>query len=99
MKPMDPVGVQSLIDRFRDLSATKFVDAGFTTSAIEISVATKDSKNPEKVSISKSGDKYIARREGEPALYELDPKAVDDLVKAATDIKEAPAPPAAGSKK
>ncbi len=99
MKPMDPVGVQSLIDRLRDLSATKFPETGFTTPSIELSVATKDSKNPEKISISKSGDKYIARREGEPALYEIESKSVDDLVKAAADVKEAPAAPAAGGTK
>ena len=56
-----------------------------------------------KCSIAKSGDKYIARREGEPSLYELDAKPVEDLQKAAADVKPEPeakpAAPAAGAPK
>ncbi len=33
------------------------------------------------------------QRENEPALYGLDSKTVDDLSKAASDVKPAPAPP------
>ncbi|MBI4891718.1 MAG: DUF4340 domain-containing protein [Acidobacteria bacterium] len=84
LKPMDNVGVQSLIDRLRELSASSFPATGYTTPLIEITVTAKST---EKVSISKSGDKYIARREGEPALYQLEAKAVEDLQKAAADIK------------
>jgi hypothetical protein len=91
-KQMDSVGVQSLIDRLRDISATKFPESGFTKPEIELAVVSKDGKLTEKVSISKAGDKYIARREGEPSLYELDAKAVEDLQKAAADVKEQPAP-------
>lgn len=87
MKPMDPVGVQSLIDRLRELSASSFPSSGFGAPAIEISVTAKTS---EKVAISHSGGNYIARREGEPALYELDAKGVEELEKAAAEIKEAP---------
>lgn len=88
LKAMDSVGVQSLIDRLRDLSAASFPDSGFTAPAIELSVT---SKATERISISKAGDKYIARREGEPALYQLDAKSVEDLQKAAADVKEEPA--------
>lgn len=87
LKAMDPVGVQSLIDRLRDLSAASFPDSGFTTPSIELAVTAKTT---ERVSISKAGDKYIARREGEPALYQLDAKTVEDLQKAAAGIKEEP---------
>ncbi len=95
LKPMDNVGVQSLIDRLRELSATSFPTTGYTTPIIEITVTTKSA---EKVTISKSGDKYIARREGEPALYQLEAKSVEDLQKSASDIKEEPKP-APGAKK
>jgi len=94
LKPMDPVGVQTLIDRLRELSSVAFPSSGFTTPVIEITVKAK---TEEKVSISKAGDKYIARREGEPALYELTASSVEELEKAAQDIKEAPAE--AGKKK
>ncbi|MEJ5368314.1 MAG: DUF4340 domain-containing protein [Bryobacteraceae bacterium] len=88
LKPVDPVGVQTLIDRLRELSAASFPDSGFTSPVIEVTV---NAKSAEKVLISKSGGKYIARREGEPALYELSSSSVEELEKAAGDIKEAPA--------
>jgi hypothetical protein len=43
----------------------------------------------EKVLLSKQGSDYIAKRENEPALYGMDAKTVDDLSKAAGDVKEA----------
>lgn len=86
-KPMDPVGVQTLIDRLRELSAASFPASGFTQPVIEVTVTAKGT---EKVLISKSGDKYIARRDGEPALYEIASSSVDELEKAAADVKEAP---------
>ena len=87
-KPMDSVGVQSLIDRLREMSAVKFVDAGFTTATVEIAVTSKEGKLTEKVGLAKAGDKYIARREGEAGLYELEGKAVDELIAAAGSVKE-----------
>jgi hypothetical protein len=93
-KDMDSVGVQSLIDKLRDLSAIKFVDAGFTTPAIDITVTSNDGKRIEKVLISQAGNQYFAKRENEPAIYELDSNAVQELQRAAADVKEPP-PPAA----
>ncbi|MBI5281097.1 MAG: DUF4340 domain-containing protein [Candidatus Solibacter usitatus] len=89
-KAMDAVGVQGLIDRLRDLSAAKFPESGFGVAGIEVTVVSKESKLTERVSISKSGGKYVARREGEPSLYELEGKAVEELQKSAVDIKEQP---------
>jgi hypothetical protein len=87
LKPVDPVGVQTLIDRLRELSAASFPEGGFASPVIEVTV---NAKSAEKVLISKSGGKYIARREGEPALYELPASSVEELEKAAGDVKEAP---------
>ncbi len=87
LKPVDPVGVQTLIDRLRELSAASFPESGFASPVIEVTV---NAKSAEKVLISKSGGKYIARREGEPALYELPASSVEELEKAAGDVKEAP---------
>jgi len=51
-------------------------------------------KRVEKVTITKQGSQYFAKSEGEPSIYELDGKAVEDLQKAASDVKEQPpAPP------
>jgi len=83
---------QSLIDKVRDLSAAKFVDSGFTQAAIDLTVTSNDGKRVEKVSISKNGENYVAKRENEPSLYQIDSNAVADLQKAAEDLKTA-APP------
>ena len=100
-KKMDAMSSQAFIDKFRDLAATKFVDSGFTTPTITMKVTSNDGKRVENVSIAKSGDTYIARREGEPSLYQLDSKAVEDLQKAAADVKpaEEPKPAPAPAKK
>jgi len=91
-KKMDAASVQELIDKIRDLSASKFVDSGFTAPHIDLTITSNDGKRVEKVAISKAGDNYIAKRENEPTLYQLDSKAVDDLTKSASDVKPAAAP-------
>lgn len=89
-KKMDASGVQSLIDNLRDLAATKFVDTGFSTPVLELTVTSNDNKRTEKVLIAKSGESYLAKRENEPSLYQLDAKAVSDIEKSAEDMKPAP---------
>ncbi len=99
-KKMDAMTAQAFVDKFRDLAATKFVDSGFTTPAIELKVTSNDGKRVENISISKSGDNFIAKREGEPSLYQLDSKAVEELQKSAADVKPAAeATPPAPAKK
>jgi hypothetical protein len=88
-KKMDPGSVQDLIDKIRDLSASKFVDNGFSTPLIDLSVTSNDGKRLEKVAISKAGDNYVAKRENEPALYQIDSKTIDELKKSAEDVKPA----------
>jgi len=93
-KTMDNSTVQTLIDKLRDLSATKFVEAGGGESIFEATVTSNSGKRVEKVVIRKQGTRYFAQRENEPSIYELDGKAVDDLQKAASEVKEAaPEPP------
>ena len=91
-KKMDAGTVQELIDKLRDLSASKFVDSGFTTTLIDLTVTSNDGKRVEKVAISKAGDNYIAKRENDLTLYQLDSKAVDDFRKSADDVKPSAAP-------
>jgi Domain of unknown function (DUF4340) len=93
-KKMDAATVDDLVEKIRDLSASKFVDSGVTTPLFDITVTSNDGKRVEKVAISKAGDNYIAKRENEAALYQLDAKTIDDLRKSAADVK----PPAAPSK-
>jgi hypothetical protein len=89
-KQMDGPSVQSVVDKLRDLAATKFVDAagGGGTPVLDITVTSNSGKRVEKASITKQGDTYFAKRENEPSIYELDGKAVDDLQKAANGVKE-----------
>ncbi len=97
-KTMDNSSVQNLIDKLRDLTATKFPEKGGGQPVFQATVTSNDGKRVEKVTIDKSLDQYFAQREGEPSIYELDSKAVDDLQKAASDVKEQ-APAAAAKKK
>lgn len=92
-KKVDAGGAQDLISKLRDLTASKFVESGFTNPLIEIDVTSGDGKRMEKVSLAKTGDGYVAKRENDTSLYALDASTVDALQKGADEIK--PATPAA----
>jgi Domain of unknown function (DUF4340) len=93
-KTLDNGSVQSLIDKLRDLSATKFADRVAGDVVFQVTVTSNDGKKVEKVAIHKQGADYFAQREGEPSIYQLDAKAVDDIQAAASGIKEAVPEPA-----
>jgi hypothetical protein len=93
-KTMDNSTVQSLIDKLRDLSATKFSERGGGEPVLDVTVTSNDNKRVEKVAIRKQGSQYFAQRENEPSIYELDSSAVEGLQKAAADVKEAAPEPA-----
>jgi len=93
-KKLDEGATETLISQLRDLSADKFPDTGFANPGIEITVTSQDGKRVEKVSLAKSADSFIAKRENEPELYELSASSVSELQKAAADLK-----PAATTKK
>ena len=86
-KKMNAASVDDVITKLRDLSATAFPELGFSNPSIELTVTSDSGKRTENVSIAKSGDSYIARRNGESALYQLAASAVDDLVKAIDAIR------------
>jgi Domain of unknown function (DUF4340) len=91
-KKVDASAVGSLVSKLRDLTATKFVTSGFTHPEIEATVTSNDGKRVEKVLISKSGKDSVAKRDGEPTLYQLDSASVDDLAKLAGEVKPAATP-------
>jgi hypothetical protein len=93
-KKMDAGTVQSLISELRDFTADKFLDSGFANPTIDVSVTSDDGKRVEKVLIAKSKGGYVAKRENDPALYQVNSRSVDDLQKAADEAK----PSAATSK-
>lgn len=88
-KKFDLASAEAVLDKLRDLQATKFVDSGFGTPILEAYISSNNGKRVEKVQVSKSGTAYIAKRENDPSLYVLDSKAVDDLQKAVSDLKPA----------
>jgi hypothetical protein len=53
---MDAMSSQAFIDKFRDLSATKFPDSGFTNATITMKVTSNGGKRVENIAIAKSGD-------------------------------------------
>ncbi len=97
-KTMDNTSVQNFIDKLRDLTATEFTEKGGGDEVFPVTITSNEGKRVEKVTINKQGNQYFAKRENEPSIYVLDAKAVEDLQKAASDIKEA-APPAPAKKK
>ena len=78
---MDAGTVQDLISKLRDLTATKFPEAGFSRPAIEVSILSDDGKRNEKVSMAKFGSAYIAKRDNEPGLYQMESTAVEESSK------------------
>lgn len=98
-KKVDAIGAEGFVEKVRDLAASKFLDAGFGATAIEVTATSKGGKAVEKVLIAKDGDHYVAKRDGEPAIYQLDAVVVTGLEKAAEDLKPAVEPKPEAPKK
>jgi hypothetical protein len=86
-KELDTIGIQSFIDKLREIGAAKFVDSGFATPGIDIRVISKDNKRTEKALFSKQGADYVAKRDNETTLYQVDGKTVEELETAAGAVK------------
>jgi len=89
---MDPGSVQAFVDKLRDLSATKFATSSFSSPVMTVGVTSNDGKRFEKVEFAKTSDGYLARRQNEPALYQLDNKTVNDILEGGKAIKLATPP-------
>jgi hypothetical protein len=98
-KKMDAASVQALISKLRDLTASKFAESGFSTPTIEAAVISEDGRRTEKILVSKRADRYLAKRENEAALYELDAGSVEALLTAGDEIKPSGASDQNASKK
>ena len=96
---MDSISVQNLIDKLRDLASTKFVDSGFTTPVLELTVTSNDGKRTEKVQVAAAGSNFLARRENDSTLYQLEASAVAGLREAAAGVQPAPPPETKDGKK
>ena len=56
---------------------------------MDITVTSDVGKRTEKVLLAKNGDRYVAKRENEHALYELNATSIDELQKSAAGVKPA----------
>lgn len=90
-KKIDSTSLQAFTDKLRDLTASKFADAGFGTPAVTITVVSNQGKHREKVEIAPmaSGGNFLARHDGDASFYELEANAVKELRQAAGDVREA----------
>ena len=79
------VSVQSYIDKLRELSSLRFLTEGMPAETVELTVTS--SKGTERVTLGKRGSIWLAQRPGEPAIYELDTKVVEELQTAARAVK------------
>jgi hypothetical protein len=90
-KKMDEESVDSLVSELRGLTASKFVESGFTNPDITVTVTSQNGQKVEEVQIAESGADYIAKRQNEPSLYFLNASDVKNLLDAASGIKPASA--------
>lgn len=86
-KSMDSVRMGSLVEKLRDLTASKLVHSGFTRPEIELSVTSDGGKRVERIQIATSGKDDLARRQGEDILYQLDASSITDILSAASDTR------------
>ncbi len=85
---MDSPSLQAVVDKLRDLAATKFAETGGGDPYLAINVTSGDNKKNEKVIITRKGDNYFAVRDAEPGVYQVDGKSIDDIQKAAASVKQ-----------
>ena len=87
-KKLDAATVTPLVEGLRGFSAIKFVKSGYTTPIFEAAITQSDGKTVEKVMVSKTGNFHYAKRDGDLAEYEIDPKTLSDLETALAGLKE-----------
>jgi hypothetical protein len=97
-KAMDNAGIQTLIDKLRDLTASTFEPEGGGEKVFEATVVSNQGKRTEKLTITKEGSKYFAKRQDDLSIYGVEAQPVEDLQKAASEVKEAAPPPASKKK-
>lgn len=91
-KKLDGTSFAPVLGDIRDMAAIKFPNSGFTAPEISIVVTSKEGKDVERVSIAKSGQDYIAKRDNEPALYALSSAAIQELQRSVSNVKPAAKP-------
>lgn len=86
-KKMDRDSVENLVTALRDVTATKFVDSGFTTPQIDITVTSGGGQKIEKVQIQKTSDGALAKLGDDTTFYAIDTATADSLTNSIAAIK------------
>ncbi len=88
-KKLDADTIDRVVERLRNLAATKFPESGFATPSLQVVVTSNSGKRAERVAIATHGKTFIAKRESEPALYELSANLIQELLDAVAKVKPA----------
>ena len=86
---MDSGSVEDLVSALRSLAATGFVNSGFTSPTIRLTVTSGGGKQVETVEVQKTKDGAVARREGESTLYAINSDMLEMLTNAISGVKPA----------
>lgn len=90
-REMDTVGVQTVIDRAREMQASAYPAAGPNQPSLIVDVSYEGIR--EKAELTPSGPNYLVRRLNDPVLYEIKGELVAAFRSALDAVKPA-APPA-----
>jgi hypothetical protein len=96
---IDSAGIQTVVDKLRDLAASKFAEKLTGAQTLQIAVTSGDKHNVEKVTINKVAEGYEAQRADDPSVYVLPASAFDELQGAVKGIKPYTAPKPTNDKK
>lgn len=91
-KKMDSTTVSAIVDALRGLSASKFVNAGFSTPDIDLTVVSNDGKETAQAHFRKTAEGAIAKRDDSPGFYQFDSATMNSLYSAIGGLKPAAAP-------
>ena len=91
---VDSLAMQTLFSRLRDIATELYEGRNFGQPEIEITVTSeKDNQETmEQVSIAPGGSGYLAKRAGDPQIYQISEAAVSGLRQAIAAVREAPPP-------
>lgn len=86
---MNSGSVEDLVSTLRALAATKFVDSGFQSPTIQLTVNSDGGKKTETVEIEKTKNGGIAKRTDGKTLYAIDPDTLSMLKNSIDAVKPA----------
>jgi hypothetical protein len=93
---MEADSASALVEAVRGLSASKFVDSGYSKPDIDLTIVSNDGKDTTTAHFQTTPDGAIAKRDDSPGLYFFDSTTMKSLQTAISGLK--PAAPATKKK-